>query len=92
MPQTPVYRPISCDYHDVLLATASKRMTAKIQYKSDIDEFITEHAVIKDVYTQNGEEFMVLSSGTIIRLDRLVSVDDQLSPNFPGYEDYSCNC
>lgn len=68
------YQPISCDYHDelTLLAVRKKNCTIVYQHESGTN---TVHGVIKDIYTRNKEEFLLLSGGQEIRLDRLVSVD-----------------
>lgn len=69
------YQPISCDFHDHLEATATRRSTARIVY-TDVDGRLREvDASIDDLASRDGEEFMRLQSGLSIRLDRIVSVD-----------------
>ncbi|MCU0437391.1 MAG: DUF2024 family protein [Raineya sp.] len=86
------YTPISCNYHDMLLAKATQKEYCKIQYFTEIREFITTNAVIKDVFTKNKEEFMQLATGETIRLDRIVSVNDEKLPTGKEIGDFSCDC
>lgn len=85
------YKPINCDYHSVLEHYATLGSFCRIQFYTDIHEFKTVQAIIKDLYTQSGEEFMVLSSGEIIRLDRVVRINDDAAPQYDeGY--FKCDC
>lgn len=91
-----VYKPINCSFYDILEAHATKKRYVRIQYFTDIHEFITVDAIIKDLYIkpdQNGKaEFMLLNTGLEIRLDRLVSVDGKLVPGKEGFDGISCEC
>ncbi|MCU0389661.1 MAG: hypothetical protein MUE81_00945 [Thermoflexibacter sp.] len=86
------YHPINCDYYDVLLEKAMLKSYCKIQYFTDLHEFMTVNAVIKDIFTKNGEEFMLLATDEVIRLDRLVSINGELTPHHASINDFSCDC
>jgi len=86
------YKPISCNYHDMLLAKATQKTYSKIQYFTEIREFLTVNAIIKDVFTNAKEEFMELATGEVIRLDRIISVDDEKLPAGKEIGDFSCDC
>jgi Rho-binding antiterminator len=90
--EKPKYVPIDCGFHDILLAKASVSDYCKIQYFSDIHELITVTSIIKDVFTVNKEEFARLASGETIRLDAIVSIAGNVSPNYLGFYDFSCDC
>jgi Rho-binding antiterminator len=68
------YKPIDCGFYDRLEAAAVQRKTVKINYIKD-DSPITSEAVIKDLRSVNGAEFLILTDGTEIRLDRIISLD-----------------
>lgn len=69
------YIPIDCGFHDTLLDRATRRSVIELVYL-DADEMPrTKHIVIKDVYTKQKEEFLLMNDGEIIRLDQIVSVD-----------------
>ena len=78
------YQPIDCHFHDRLLAYATLRQTVEIVYRADAATERTVDARITDVYTRRGEEYAVLSTGAIIRLDRLVRVGGYALPPTPG--------
>ena len=78
------YRPINCDFHDHLLDRATRRASVRVTYSTK-DGKVTKESVIKDVYTKKGEEFMLLSTGNVIRLDHLIEVD-----GIPLPKDASC--
>ncbi|GAB4480601.1 MAG: hypothetical protein OHK0057_34260 [Thermoflexibacter sp.] len=86
------YHPIDCGFYDILEATATLKKYVKVQYYTDIHEFITTNAVIKSLTTERGEEFMVLATGEKIRLDRVVKIDAKYNPKYDGYQDFTCDC
>ncbi len=85
------YKPIDCNFYDVLLDAATRKLYSKIQYYTDIREFMTVSAVIKDVYTKNGEEFVTLNTGETIRLDQIVRINENLAPG-QNVDDFTCDC
>ncbi len=86
------YKPIDCGFYDILEANATQKRYTKIQYYTDIHEFITTNAVIKNLITAQGEEFMELATGELIRLDQIVKIDETFAPHYAGYQDFTCDC
>ena len=76
---TDPYRPINCEFHDILEAVATRRTTAVVVYLDDEGLPREVSAVIEDLGAREHVEFMRLgtSSSTAldIRLDRIVSVN-----------------
>lgn len=70
------YRQISCNYHDILESIAVLRESAIFIYEDETGERITKKACISDVYSKNKEEFVLLEDQTIIRLDRILMVNE----------------
>ena len=68
------YRPISCDFHSELELLALRRIACTIIFQEN-QALQTVESPILDLYTRSGEEFLLLSDGKEIRLDRLVSVN-----------------
>lgn len=68
------YTPIDCNFHDILLDRATRQSAVVLEYV-DSDGIQCKEAVIKDVYTKEGEEFLLTHSGETIRLDQIVSLD-----------------
>lgn len=76
------YQPISCDFHSELELFALRRQPVEILYITvDGDEAIISQP-IQDLYTRNGEEFLLLPDGSEIRLDQLVSVGGKVLTNY----------
>lgn len=70
------YYPIDCAFHDLLLDRATRKQIVKLKYYQ-AGEVVAIASIIKDVYTKNGEEFMILEHNLKIRLDMIRSIDGQ---------------
>lgn len=79
------YRPIDCNFHDLLLDRATRKSIVDLEYISLKGKQVKQ-IIIKDVYTKQGEEFLLMKSGETIRLDQIVSLDGIVLP-----ENKSCN-
>lgn len=78
------YQPISCDFHDVLESLATSRKQAVVRFLDDEGALQHRSAVIEDVYSRDHAEFVSLSSGEVVRLDKLIAVDrEKLSRYLP---------
>jgi len=64
----------------------------RLDYFTDLHEFIRTDALVKRITTADGTEQIELATGEAIQLDRIIRIDGHLSPNYPGYDDYSCSC
>lgn len=64
----------------------------RLDYFTDLREFIRTDALVKRITTTDGTEQLELATGEQILLDRIIRIDGHLSPNYPGYDDYSCSC
>ncbi len=82
------YQPISCDFHSELELFALRKQPVEITYRSlapttaDESSETTICEAIKDLYTRNSEEFLLLPDGTEIRLDQLVSVGGKVLASY----------
>ncbi|MBD3882283.1 hypothetical protein IFO70_10980 [Phormidium tenue FACHB-886] len=72
------YIPVSCDFHDELEAIATLRQTCRIVYRNATDETTEVQGRIVDIYAANRADFLKLENDTVIRLDRVISVNDKL--------------
>ena len=64
----------------------------RLEYLTDLSEFIKTDVTIKQLIHENGTELLELATGDIVPLDRVVSISGNLSPRYPGYGNYSCDC
>ncbi len=71
------YTPVSCDFHDELEAIATLRQTCRMVYHTETSATAEISGRIVDVYAANHADYVKLEDGTIIRLDQIISVNDQ---------------
>jgi Rho-binding antiterminator len=68
------YKPISCAIYDRLEELAVKKVDCDIVYfENDVEKVI--NGKIIDFKTKNKEEFLIMESGLIIRLDMIKIVN-----------------
>jgi Rho-binding antiterminator len=69
------YHPINCEFHDLLEDLATLRKLTQISWE---EGGVIRHcdAVITDVFARDGAEYLSLTTGESVRLDRLVQVSD----------------
>ena len=73
------YKPINCNFYDILLANATLKKSCKIVYiEQDKTHEVT--AIILDIFSRKGAEFMTLDNDIEIRLDKIVSINHQVMP------------
>lgn len=78
------YQPISCDFHSELELFALRQRPVEIRYTTAEGSESTICEAIQDLYTRNGEEFLLLPDGSEIRLDQLVSVGGKVLAAYCG--------
>ena len=86
------YQPIDRTFYDTLAEAANARRFVRLEYLTDLSEFIKADVAIRRLLAQDDAEYLELATGETVRLDRVVSISGQLSPLFPGYANYSCDC
>ncbi len=76
------YKPIDCNLYDEVVLLIMRKQKIKIDYQNEAGEDLKAETTLKDVFARDGEEFILLENGEVIRLDRLVKIDGQ---EFEGY-------
>jgi Rho-binding antiterminator len=71
------YIAIDCNDYDILLAKATLKTNCKISYTNEDGNVLQTEGIVIDVYTKAKEEFLQLNTGIIIRLDKLITVDEE---------------
>jgi Rho-binding antiterminator len=69
------YQPISCSFYNRLEQLAISKMPVPLVYRDDEELCSLPQAIIEDVFMREKVEYLRLSNGTEIRLDRLFSVN-----------------
>ncbi|UHG91413.1 hypothetical protein [Spirosoma oryzicola] len=64
----------------------------RLEYLTDLSEFIKADVTIKQLCREGDTELLELANGEMVPLDRVVSISGNLSPRYPGYGNYSCDC
>jgi Rho-binding antiterminator len=69
------YQPINCEFHDLLEAAATRRQRILIEYLDEAGQPKRTSAMVVDVKSKEGAEYLYTDDSSVIRLDRLVAVD-----------------
>ncbi len=77
------YRPVNCEFHDVMESCATLRKPVAIEVKSANRSRRIIHTIIADVFARDGVEYLKTQSEELIRLDELLAVDGHEIRNFP---------
>jgi Rho-binding antiterminator len=80
------YQPIHPAFHEELKALVAQRAGVRIQFYTDIHEFLTKHATLKKLINKADGPYLELTTGEEIRLDRIVRLGDKPAPGYD--EDY----
>ncbi len=70
------YKPIGCQYYDVLELNSSRKTVCTIAYFETEKTVRTVESTIEDIFTKDKVEFLKLADGTEIRLDKILSVNN----------------
>ncbi len=75
------YEPIDCNFYDLLEAAATLKKECIIDFFNA--EFREQQILsrIKNLFTENKEEYMELENDTLIRLDKIIAVNGKKLPN-----------
>ena len=84
MTEEDTYRPISCDFHDLLEASATQGRTAKLEIRDADGSVRALSARIDGIDTHADGEYATLDRGEAIRLDRIVSIDGERLADYPA--------
>jgi len=71
----PDYNPISCDFHDILEAAATTRKPVHVRFLDEEGSLQHRSASIVDIFSREGAEYLSISTGETMRLDRVIAVD-----------------
>lgn len=77
MKEKSTYKPIACSFHDILLHHATLQDEVTLRYIEN-DKAKEVKVRLLDVVTKSGEEFVILSNGERVRLDFVVSVNEEV--------------
>ena len=76
------HTPISCTFFDYLESWSKEQQPCRIEYRQNDGSSVKLSSRIVDIFTWQGTEYLLMEKGQLIRLDRLVSVNDTTPPLF----------
>ncbi|MBK8395393.1 MAG: hypothetical protein IPL26_09150 [Leptospiraceae bacterium] len=76
------YEPISCDFYDELEAFSILKKEVEVFYEDESGNTISSFGIIKDLYSREKVEYLLLDNEKEIRLDLLVRVDNKIISNY----------
>ncbi len=86
-----LYSPIEEDFRNELEMLIKQRKYVGLLYLTPLRELLSTTAILKEIYPLKEAQYLRLSTGEVVRLDRLVSVNGQQAPGYE-YDDYTCDC
>lgn len=81
----------SSKYSSILLIDAQQHEINHIKYFDDLGNHKTIDDSVERIVTEGEQEFVELKSGLKIHIDRIHSVDGDMSPNY-SQDFFSCDC
>lgn len=72
------YEPISCDFYDELEAYSILKKEVEIFYENENGTTTSVFGKIKNLYSKDNTEYLLLDNGKEIRLDLLIRVDNKV--------------
>lgn len=85
------YKSVTPEFKAVVHELVAQGKYSRVQYFSDINEFLTTRAKLKNLQTEQGGEFLQLVTGESIRLDQIYRLDDHVNPGYQDYFNASCD-
>ncbi len=85
------YKPVASHFRQTIQSLVAERKKATFNYITDLRELLTTTGLAREVVSREGADFLTLSTGEEIRLDRIVRVDNTLAPGFENY-DFGNSC
>jgi Rho-binding antiterminator len=86
------YIPVSCDFHDEMIALATRKEPVKIFVFNEEGTLDGLSGIIEDVYTHNGEEFILIENNKPVRLDKIITWNGKPGPDYDRLEKMDHDC
>lgn len=85
------YKLVDSGFRREVQKLANEKQFIDMDYISHVKELLPKRAMIDEVFSRDGAEFIRLGSGEEIRLDKLVRINGKLSPGYGDY-DFGNSC
>jgi Rho-binding antiterminator len=85
------YKPVANHFRQAIEGLIVARKKVTLNYITDLRELLTATGLGREVVSRDGADYLTLSTGEEIRLDRIVRVDSTLAPGYESY-DFGNSC
>ena len=85
------YKPVAGDFRRAVESLVAERKKATLNYITDLRELLATTGLAREIVSRDGADYLTLSTGEEIRLDRIVRLDDTLAPGYENY-DFGNSC
>ena len=85
------YTPVDCGFYDTLELAAMRREYLNMVYRDADGTSVPVKAFIEDLWAKDGEEFMRIHNGAVIRLDHILKIEGHYDLGTDGSQ-LSCRC
>lgn len=79
-------------FEQYLQSSVSEKRYVKLQYFTDIREFMTVMSVTSELLEKENQAFLRLNTGEEISVDKIVKIDAIYAPQYAHIADYTCDC
>lgn len=83
------YKPIDDSYLQKLEDVVKENEFIRLQYITEINEFITTNQVAREIIFKDDANYLLLGNGEEVRLDRIVRFNNNPAP---GYDENYFKC
>lgn len=71
------YKPVQCSLHDIIEDRIVRSVQCIVLYRSESDEATASYSGrLTDVFSRDGAEFLQFERGDLVRLDRILKLDE----------------
>ncbi len=85
------YKPVANHFRQAVESLVAERKKATLNYVTDLRELLTTTGLAREIVSRGGADYLTLSTGEEIRLDRIVRLDNTLAPGYESY-DFGNSC
>jgi Rho-binding antiterminator len=85
------YDPVEPSFYQKIEEYRTNKKYLGIHYFTEIHEYISTTAIIKDIFWREETQYILLTTGEEVRLDWIVRLDGKPAPGYTT-NDFTCDC
>lgn len=83
---------IASDFEQYLKDSMQEKKYVRLQYYTDIHEFMSTSCIIEDMTTEQEEYSLKVNTGEKVLLSNVVRIDTHYAPKYAHLKDLTCDC